>query len=426
MRKTLLWVLTSVFAHLHLSAQWVTYDKTNSPIPTDANVPHVAVSAATGDVYALTFDTSYHLFKKNGDGNWIVYTQFDSILGSINAVYDTKYAYQTLWMQTSKGIVLLKNDILDIVPYEPGVTSGTNGLVPMSENEVWFIGGKGGKGITRLNIKNGWYYVDAITHPNFKQDIGLTDLKYSSTTHTLWIGANCFGADAGVYSYDIANNKLTQFKPDNKYNCVHAVEPTSTHLFVGTANFSSIRIMSTNGVYQQTLNAPIISWVTETRLDPADSAKIWILTDRGLMHFKDTLDYQSYNAANTPLKGYMNELSVWAMGNQSYQLWVGSTKGLFSYTYQSSPETGIHETEAMTFFEIAPNPTNKLINITSKVNMPVQISVIDAQGRTVIESGVNNLADHPTLDVSSIPNGIYFIVLRSAYGAAKRKLVRIN
>lgn len=426
MKKALFVALAIVLAHFNLSAQWVTYNNTNSPIPTGANVPHVAANAAGGEVYVLTLDTAYHLFSKRNNGTWVYHSQFDSILSTINAIYDTKFAHQTLWMQTSKGLVIIKDGHLNLVSYEGDVSSGTNGIVPMSEEEVWFIGGKNGKGITRYNSNTGWFYVDDVTHPNFKQDIGLTDLKYNASTNTLWIAANCFGSDAGVYAYQITSGVLTQFKPEGKYNCVHAVEPTPTHLFVGTSNFSSIRMMNYDGTYLQTLNSPKITWVTETRIDPADSAKVWILTERGLMHFKDTANYQSYTALNAPLDGFMNELSVLPLGNNLYQLWIGATKGLFAYTYQASVETGLEEVKPALHVDVMPNPTKGLVHIVSQVKGAIRILVVDAQGRTALESEADYFDGDLTLDVSSLPSGIYVVVIRSPQGTAQRKLVRIN
>lgn len=425
MKKIIAALAIATFTQINLFAQWETYSQTNSPIKEGINVPHVAADVNGNDVYVVTRDTSYHLYYYSKESGWESHPQLDSILGTINAIYDTKYSGETLWMQTSKGIAMLNDEIFGIIPYENGVSSGTNGLVVMSDNEIWFVGGQGGRGITRLHLQQGWTYIDGNSHPNFKQDIGLTDLKYNNTTNTLWVAANCFGADAGVYAYSIDNNTLTQYKPEGKYNCVHAVEPTPTHLFVGTANFSSMRMMNYDGTYIQTLNSPKITWVTETRLDPADPSKVWILTERGLMHFKDTSNYKNYTVINTPLDGFMNELSVAKVSQDSFQLWIGTTTGLFSYTYKSGLGTGVHEVHDMEIAHISPNPTTGLIKIESKVSGKIKLTVVNLQGKLVYETH-QDLNENATVDLSSLENGLYFMIINSEQRIFKQKLVRIN
>lgn len=417
---------TIVFlVHSNLFAQWQSYSHANSPIKSGINVPHVAADDNGGDVYIITRDTSYHLYSYSKEFGWESYTLLDSILATLNTIYDTKYKGQTLWMQTSKGIARLDDEAFEWIPYENGVSSGTNGLVVMNDNEIWFLGGKGGRGITRLHRQLGWTYVDGITHPEFKQDIGLSDLKFDAERNTLWIAANCMGAEAGVYSYNLNTNSITLYRPELKYNCVHAVEPSTGHLFVGTANFSSLRMMDYDGTYLQTLNAPRISWVTETRIDPSDPLKVWVLTDVGLLHFKDTSHYQNYTSNTTPLAGYKNELSIAKAAEDSFQLWIGTTAGLFSYTYKAGLATGILPVKDLPEFNISPNPTNGLVKINFALKGNVKLSVLNQQGNLVYETE-QDLSVRETVDLGDLASGIYFMILNSEKGIYKQKLVLIN
>lgn len=64
---------------------------------------------------------------------------------------------------------------------------------------------------------------------------------------------------------------------------------------------------------------------------------------------------------------------------------------------------------------VHPNPTNGKLLLTSLPVLPLDVEVCDLTGRVLL-SGLELSADSPTIDVSSLPQGLYMIRARNASG----------
>lgn len=68
---------------------------------------------------------------------------------------------------------------------------------------------------------------------------------------------------------------------------------------------------------------------------------------------------------------------------------------------------------------IFPNPANTLINIDLPANSRVQIEITNALGQKILSTENNN-----TIDISNLPNGLYFITIKQGTHSHTQKLIK--
>jgi len=116
---------------------------------------------------------------------------------------------------------------------------------------------------------------------------------------------------------------------------------------------------------------------------------------------------------------YMRDMN----GTGSSSLYVGANSNNVydnSGWLFSACNTGVHKISNLTF-DIYPNPTIGKITIHSSENIS-EIGVTNALGEKVYQS-TNSITQQPTIDLSSEPNGIYFLQLKTERGIASKKLI---
>lgn len=403
-------------------AQWIEYTSANSPITDSTHVALVCSDPQGDKTFIITLDTSYHLVEHSRSLGWRTYPEHDSMLNEINSIQDAKVRNNILWCLTSSGLKMFSGGTWVHIAYPSGISSGFNGKLAIDKlNGIWFTGGAGGHGITYYSTNGAWSHYDATTHPEFKLDFQLSDIKLDEAANTVWIGTNCVNEFAGVYSYNTQSDEITKYENGNdKYRCVHAVEPGKNRLFVGTSNFSSIRIMGVDGIFTQSLDQPKVTWTTSMHLDPLDSQAVWVTTERGLMYFKDTLDYVEFNHGNSALDGFMAGHTVEQLSDDSARVWVATSLGFYSYAYKAGEvHTGIEEPDPLANVQVYPNPSTGLFHL--KLDKAAAIAVTDLAGKQVYVS-VSQSAGNTTIDLSAQPGGLYFLRLMAGDRVTVRKL----
>ncbi|CAN5877929.1 hypothetical protein BH11BAC7_BH11BAC7_15310 [soil metagenome] len=97
--------------------------------------------------------------------------------------------------------------------------------------------------------------------------------------------------------------------------------------------------------------------------------------------------------------------------------------GLFSSPAGCNPAT-VRDFSFDQFFSIAPNPTNGevMVSYFGKWSAGMNVEVLDIAGRTVMKQQVN--AYSYTLDLGSLPSGIYTVRFLGDGGVATKKVVR--
>ena len=79
----------------------------------------------------------------------------------------------------------------------------------------------------------------------------------------------------------------------------------------------------------------------------------------------------------------------------------------FIATFEAIPQEGIDEVET-TAVRLYPNPASDRVNVS--VAEPGEVSIMDVTGRTVVTQPITHLSNQTiTLDVSTLPDGFYFV-----------------
>jgi hypothetical protein len=89
----------------------------------------------------------------------------------------------------------------------------------------------------------------------------------------------------------------------------------------------------------------------------------------------------------------------------------------YTYTIQPSPITGINEIISNDFVKIFPNPANNKISIQYKENNNYQIKILNIMGETVL------ITKTKEIDISSLPNGTYFLNFETDKFLTTKKII---
>ena len=99
-------------------------------------------------------------------------------------------------------------------------------------------------------------------------------------------------------------------------------------------------------------------------------------------------------------------------------------KGLYVFNVESETSTGgLLKNNGLSIF---PNPSSKLINISvDGIDKIDEISVVSFTGSVVKSLIVNNKsADNLVIDVSSLPSGGYFLLVKTKDGLLREKFIK--
>jgi len=72
-------------------------------------------------------------------------------------------------------------------------------------------------------------------------------------------------------------------------------------------------------------------------------------------------------------------------------------------------------------FEVYPNPTHGVLNVSAQVTGPISVQVTDALGRSVLSGNLG--ASNGSLDLSSLSNGSYFVRIVGVNGSEGKRIV---
>jgi hypothetical protein len=85
-------------------------------------------------------------------------------------------------------------------------------------------------------------------------------------------------------------------------------------------------------------------------------------------------------------------------------------------------ECGVGVNELMSQIEIFPNPTTGLIQINSDLGGRKELTVMTISGQSVLEDSF--LSKKKTLDLSSLPAGMYLVKLTSKEGNVTQRIIK--
>jgi hypothetical protein len=88
----------------------------------------------------------------------------------------------------------------------------------------------------------------------------------------------------------------------------------------------------------------------------------------------------------------------------------------------TSGECGVGVNELMEQIEIFPNPTNGFIQINADLGGRKELTVMTISGQTVLKDSFLN--KKKTLDLSSLPPGMYLVKITSKDGNVTQRIIK--
>jgi hypothetical protein len=93
--------------------------------------------------------------------------------------------------------------------------------------------------------------------------------------------------------------------------------------------------------------------------------------------------------------------------------------------------SGEHELNTNISFHVFPNPANQLANVTISLeeNEPMRLSLYDYNGKLVklLDEGTKTSGNHSyEIDLSTLHNGVYLLVLNTNKQVFTHKIIRVD
>jgi type 1 fimbria pilin len=83
---------------------------------------------------------------------------------------------------------------------------------------------------------------------------------------------------------------------------------------------------------------------------------------------------------------------------------------------------GVKKYDLNNYFSVIPNPSNGMIQISGNTIANSQVHVLDITGKLLLIKDTH-AANSMQLDLSDLPNGVYFIRVESASGSSVQKVI---
>lgn len=133
----------------------------------------------------------------------------------------------------------------------------------------------------------------------------------------------------------------------------------------------------------------------------------------------------TWQFVNTAIIGEVDSIKFF-LRSSDMAPWGMNTPGFFAidnFTVLQPTYVGIaHESRNTAALEVYPNPFGAELSIRHSYAEPVQLRVLDVSGKAVFGTGLP--ASQATLDLSSLPSGVYFLEIRSGREVSTKKIIK--
>jgi hypothetical protein len=366
----------------------------------------------------ISFGTPYSTFTANPfpDSTYQMVAPFwgdvdtrgPSGVGGAGDVYYQVTATHMIVKWEAVGYYNMYNDKVNT--FQLIITDGTDPLLPSGTN-VGFCygdmqwttgdasGGAGGFGgapaTVGNNMGNGTDYFQAGT---FDQPGVAFDGPYGAADGIDWLDNQGMYFDAslpGNIPPVIINNNIC--------DTIDVFTGDTTHSPI--YDFAQFTLAVTTPEISQTVNATITS---------SDASALTVTPGFS------TATYKRFdcNFSVVGLPAGLHYVTITATDNGTPALSSSRTIVIRSH-YDASVATGITETNPADLFSIYPNPSNGSITITHGISQDAQPAVIvsDVVGKSVLTAALNS--NTQKIDISALPQGIYFATIISKDGKSK-------
>ncbi|QAA81174.1 T9SS type A sorting domain-containing protein [Aequorivita sp. H23M31] len=232
-------------------------------------------------------------------------------------------------------------------------------------------------------------------------------------------------ANVGLELYRTENGGSSEWTrvttPGGRINFI-AIHPTNPNkIAVATTIYQRVQVSEDGGQtwtsYRKNLpnfSALCLVW------DDNGQDGLYLGMDYGIYYIDNTFtDWQPYS--NMLPNVMINELEI----NQQTRMLYAGTYGRGLWASPLVEETvGIEEMVFNNKVGIYPNPASSEVVITSPISTEGSIKVFDITGKLLIYEHNVVLSNTFTLDISSLPIGVYFIRLNTSEGMATKKLLK--
>ncbi len=230
-------------------------------------------------------------------------------------------------------------------------------------------------------------------------------------------GANCTACHAGTTQtatgWITTNIPSSGYVPGTKYTITLTGKHTGVvkfgfELTAENAQNAKIGTFSiTNSTETQLTNMMHAVTHTSGGLTPTSGSKTWLFDwTAPVAGSGDVTFYASLNAAD---------------GN-------GSSSGDVIYntnaTFIENPNIGIENVSQSNSFSIFPNPASDVLNLKLNNAESYELSVLDLTGKQMLTEIIRSQTEVYRLDISELPQGVYFIHLKSEHKLLTKQFVK--
>lgn len=334
-----------------------------------------------------------------------------------------------------------------------GTTYFERGHTIWIDNDKMYIGSE-----TKLNgtAYNSMciYSLATPTNPTFLRSLN-SDASFISVVHDMFVNndtvfASCGNQGLYIFKYDAGANTFTQlgsfinYSTGSSYNHSSYITSDKKTLVMAdeVPNALPIRVLNVQDITNPTQASTMIPHPQTTPHNPYVVGNRWALVscyEDGLnvydiadpanpvyAGFFDTHPQGGYNISS--YNGYRGNWGAYPYFPSGLVLACDMQNGVFilDLTGIYSLGIGVKENEGAEHnFHIFPNPASGAITITSATKNDVQIIVNNILGETVLTEKAQVFGKHP-LDVTLLPNGAYFVTIKSSKGSFTKKIIINN
>ncbi|MBL0104231.1 MAG: T9SS type A sorting domain-containing protein [Bacteroidetes bacterium] len=366
-----IWIATNQGVSKFDGINWITYNSSNSPLPTDV----CYAIAAQGNIIWIG---SVHGLVKIDSGVWTIYDQFNS---NIPAGYITDIEIE-------------------------------------SGSAIWI--GTWQYGCARFEANNFTSFQS--TNSGLSAD-NVISIEYQADSNFVWIASWPFG---GVSKYDFSGWQT--FDPTN------SILPTYDVNGVAIDDSNNVWLSTSAGVCRydgqswlvfDTSNTPMtnLQIVSKPKIDSHSNE--WFASNyMGLVKFDDS-NWTFYDTTNSPLTDNATT-TLWIDRNGNK--WVGTYNGVYVFNDSGVVLNGVPEqSPKMNDITLFPNPANSTIGFQSEIDFE-RYRLLDLEGRVLRESMMERVSSGQSyfVSVEGLKAGMYLIDLYSDNGLVYRKKITKN
>lgn len=252
----------------------------------------------------------------------------------------------------------------------------------------------------------------------------------------LWNNKVYFIADGSqnginLWSTDGTTPGTSVVAPDLLEGADAGFQPMNGYLyFLGEGANTGNELWRTDGTQAGTTMIadinPGTNWSMNTFYSIVVNDKLYFAADDGV-HGKEVWMYDGNTVTMLadlnpgPGSGYYFNSNFRSIGNRVYFVGDNGTTGREIFYFDTTP-TGIEEVNAATHFDIYPNPSNDVVNISGQIN-GAAIRVTDISGKEIFQESTIN-SDTYSFNIGQYPVGIYIVEVNDDGIISRKKLTK--